>query len=97
MTMHHVGNMLVEVRGDTASAETYAVAYHSGEPLHDLRWNYAAGIRYVDRFERREREWRIADRVTVLEWVQPWTADRDRVLALGEPLARRDRTDPAYA
>ena len=27
-TMHFVGNQLVEINGDTASSETYAVAYH---------------------------------------------------------------------
>lgn len=96
MTMHHVGNILVEVHGDVAQTETYCVAYHSGEPAGDMRWNYAAGIRYVDRLERRAGAWRIADRVTVLEWVRPWDAERDRVAAFGERMARRDRTDPVY-
>ena len=27
-TMHFIGNQLVEVTGNTASSETYAVAYH---------------------------------------------------------------------
>jgi hypothetical protein len=95
MTMHTLANILVESAGDTATAETYGVAYHSGEPAGDLRWNYAAGFRYVDRLARRDGEWRIADRITVVEWVTPWDADHARSAKFGA-LARRDSTDPAY-
>ena len=58
------------------------MAYHSGPPAGDLRWNYAAGFRYVDRFECRQQVWRIADRVTVVEWVTPWDADLERAAGL---------------
>lgn len=86
MTMHHAGNMLVDVRSEEAEAETYCVAYHSGDPAGDLRWNYVAGVRYVDRFEKRSGEWRIADRMTAIEWMRPWDADRDLITAVaGEP------------
>ena len=68
-TMHFVGNQLVEVDGDTAHAESYCVAYHrreahDGKPAHDL----VMGLRYVDRMERRDGEWRIADRVCAFDW-----------------------------
>jgi hypothetical protein len=96
MTMHHLGNITIDLGGDTAYAETYAVAYHSGEPAADIRSNYAAGFRYVDAFERREGCWRIAERVTAIEWLQPWDADRERLAMLGEPLPRRDRLDLLY-
>jgi hypothetical protein len=99
MTMHHVGNILIEFPDDrhsTAATETYAVAYHSGEPADDIRWNYVAGFRYVDLFEQRDTEWRIADRHVVIEWVTPWSADRSRLTDLGGTQARRDRNDPVY-
>lgn len=99
MTMHHVGNVLVDVDvvGGVATSETYCVAHHSGDPAGDIRWNYVAGIRYLDRFERRSGEWRIADRVTAIEWVRAWDTDRGRLEAFGDPLPRRDRTDPLYS
>lgn len=97
MTMHHLANVLVDVHGDAAGVETYGVAYHSGDPAGDVRWNYAAGFRYVDRFARRGGEWRIADRVTVIEWVRPWEADRARLELFGDPLPRRGPEDPVYA
>jgi hypothetical protein len=100
MTMHHLANVLVEFTGAPdaghARAETYGVAYHAGEPAGDARWNYAAGFRYVDRVARRAGEWRIADRVTVIEWTTPWDFDRSRTAKFGPRLARRDTADPVY-
>ena len=81
-TMHFLGNMLIEVDGDRARAETYAVAYHrvedadgGGGGKDDI-----FGIRYVDRFERRMDRWRIAHRVVANEWrrVEPVPPGRGR-------------------
>lgn len=71
MTMHVVGNQLVEVDGDVADVETYGVAHHRGEPGDDRRRNYTTGFRYLDRFERRDGEWRIAARRVALEFTAP--------------------------
>jgi hypothetical protein len=97
MTMHCLTTSLidVDVDGDRASAETYGVAYHCGEPADDHRWNNVAGFRYLDRFERRDGDWRIAARVTVVEWVTPWERDAELSGKFGD-LSRRDRTDPSY-
>ena len=59
-TMHFMGNVLIELDGDVARVESYVIAYHvieadDGTSKHD-NW----GIRYVDRFERRDGE--LADR-----------------------------------
>jgi len=66
-TQHFVGNELIEIDGDRAFCEFYFVAYHryerKGEPRH-----MSAGGRYVDRWERRNGEWRIAERNVVVDW-----------------------------
>ena len=63
-TMHVVANQLVELDGDDdARSETYGVAYHWGDPPDDQRRNFTTGFRYVDRFARRDGDWRIARRV----------------------------------
>lgn len=68
MTMHLVGNLLVDLDGtDQARVETYGMAVHRGDPDTPSR-NLTTGFRYVDRFERRDGEWRIARRVAVTEW-----------------------------
>ncbi|MBB3009811.1 nuclear transport factor 2 family protein [Cupriavidus alkaliphilus] len=68
-TQHHVHQQLVEVDGDTATGETYCVANHlyeqDGVP-RKLDW----GIRYQDRFVRRDGQWRIAARELVVDWTQ---------------------------
>jgi hypothetical protein len=97
-TMHVVANQLVELDDDAARSETYGVAYHWGDPPDDHRRNFTTGFRYVDRFERRDGEWRIARRVAVREWThkvtpeQQWHIPPERDGRRG----RRDRSDAVY-
>ncbi len=67
-TQHFMGNMLIEIEGEVARAETYAVAYHRREDADGHGKDDVMGIRYVDRFERRSGVWRIAYRVVATEW-----------------------------
>lgn len=67
-TMHVIANHLVEIDGDVADSEAYGVAYHRGDPPDDPRRNFTTGFRYLDRFERRDGDWRIAARAVALEW-----------------------------
>lgn len=67
-TQHFMGNMLIEVDGDVARAETYAVAYHRRENEDGTGKDDVFGIRYVDRFEQRDDAWKIAHRVVATEW-----------------------------
>jgi hypothetical protein len=80
VTQHFLGNMLIEVDGDVARAETYAIAFHRREDAEGSGKDDIMGIRYVDRFERRDDEWKIAYRATVAEWrrVEPFTGARGR-------------------
>jgi hypothetical protein len=93
--MHFLGTQVIEVDGDVAWAETYCLALHrlraiDGEPARDK----VRPVRYCDRLERREGEWRIAHRVVVYE---PGRIDplSDELLAASG--GSRDRSDPAYA
>ena len=99
-TMHVVANQLIEVDGDADAAhcETYGVAYHWGEPLDDARRNFTTGFRYVDRFARRDGEWRIARRVAAREWTHVVPADQQLVIPPERDgrRGRRDRTDALY-
>lgn len=95
-TTHFTGNQLVEVDGDSAWAEHYAIVFHrrpatADAPAADL----IANVRYVDRVERRDGEWRIAERVVLADANKIETIEG---LWLGDTLqpSRRDRTDPSY-
>lgn len=61
---HYVGNQTIEIDGDTAHCETYylAVLKRDGGAC-DI-----AGGRYVDRLERRDGNWAIAERACLVEW-----------------------------
>jgi hypothetical protein len=66
-TQHHVGNILVRLDGERATAESYVYAHHvlvEGGALHEL----IVGARYLDRFEARGGEWRMTHRAEVLDW-----------------------------
>jgi len=69
-TMHFMGNQLIELEGDTARVETYAVAYHwKGEPAgSEHPENLVVGVRYLDTVARRGGAWRITQRQVAPDW-----------------------------
>ena len=66
-TQHAVSNMLIDVDGDRAKAETYCHAYHEIEGKAG-RTEMVVGGRYLDLLQRRDAIWRIASRVYVMDW-----------------------------
>jgi hypothetical protein len=98
--MHLLANILVEFDDDpdVAHVETYALAFHVGISRTDDSARQTLGLRYVDRFTRRassserEPEWRIQERVVVMEWAKV----DELILADSTPRAKRDRTDASY-
>jgi hypothetical protein len=67
VTMHSICNEYVEVRGDVAYGEAYFIAYHRGGPAGQMV-DMTLGGRYVDRYERRHGQWKIARRVVLHDW-----------------------------
>jgi hypothetical protein len=100
-THHQLGPVSIELAGDAAFTETYFTSHHrfgetpppGGRP-HEDRF---AGGRYVDRFERRDGAWRIAERVGLTEWVR-YEPSSDRGFWDGPAgqRGRRDHEDPVY-
>ena len=69
MTMHVLGNHLAEVRGDTATSETYAVCYHRRPGVPDGA-QLVVAMRYLDDLVRTSAGWRIRHRHATVEWQQ---------------------------
>jgi SnoaL-like protein len=71
-TFHFTGNQLIELDGDTADAETYAMAQHTSaaDAGHATRNFLVVWLRYLDRFERRDGRWAIADRRIEVDWIR---------------------------
>ena len=66
-TQHMLGNMIIDVAGDRAEAETYCRAFHEIEGPEG-RIAMVVGGRYLDVLEKRGGEWRIASRRYVMDW-----------------------------
>lgn len=62
--LHHLSNHTIEVEGDRAHAETYFLA----GLLRKDGITEMVGGRYVDRLERRDGRWAIAERACLVEW-----------------------------
>lgn len=95
-TQHNLLNFTAEIEGDAAHTETYYLFV--GRNRDESNW--AAGGRYLNRFERRSGTWRIAIMTNVIEWsgmvpTMPLPfADVPDIHGNGAP--SRGKDDPSY-
>jgi hypothetical protein len=76
-TAHRITNVLIEFEDDTeAHVESYVWAYHN-VAVGNGREDVVFGGRYLDRFEKRSGEWRIAERQVVMDYFQRQPAAED--------------------
>jgi hypothetical protein len=69
VTQHVLGQSIIDLKGGKALAETQVVSYHRvnmGEEERDT----VIGGRYLDRVEKRDGQWRIAQRTMLYDWYQ---------------------------
>lgn len=97
--VHQVSNVLIELHGDVAAVESSFLALQAGFAQPQLE-TFLAG-RYVDRFEKRAGEWRVADRTVVYDWIEererPELATDDALLfGPRQPNGQRGPADPIY-
>jgi hypothetical protein len=93
--MHLVGQVYIELDGDKARSETYAVSFHRrhADPGDE---DTLTGLRYLDRLARVDGEWKIVARVTVHEWNTAVPAN-DWLDSTAFVNGRRDASDASYA
>jgi hypothetical protein len=95
--MHHsLGTSHIELHGDVASVETYFSAgcvmrAESDSPADPVATTIHG--RYVDRFERRDKVWRIANRVVVKDFREVRAISDPRE---NYPIGRWGTADPVY-
>lgn len=66
-TSHALSNMLIDVDGDRATAETYCTAYHEVSTPTGMN-EMIVGGRYLDQLEKRGEMWRIRSRLYMMDW-----------------------------
>ncbi|MBN9061850.1 MAG: hypothetical protein BGP06_20180 [Rhizobiales bacterium 65-9] len=95
-TAHYVANALFEVRGALAEGEIYKLNYHRAL---DGREEIITGSRSLDRYERRDGEWRFCGRCVTLDWAQrrPASAEAYESFAAASPHGVAGPSDLSYA
>ncbi len=94
---HLMGQSLIEIEGDEAGAETYFIAVTlSASPDGTQRCNQLGG-RYVDRLERRERQWKIKHRTAVRDWSVTVKVEEDQFAKALLTPGQRSNADPSYS
>jgi SnoaL-like domain len=88
---HQFSNILISVDGDSATSETYGdVTLRRAESDGRLIDTRNLG-RYVDRWQRRDGQWKIIDRKYVHDFDASYESGSDF-----QTTGARDRTDPSY-
>jgi hypothetical protein len=76
VTVHQMGNCEIAVTGDEAESETWVTAIHVyADPDRNQGRRPVAGLRYADRWARRDDGWFIAARRAVTDW-RAWLEPR---------------------
>ena len=99
--VHHVGNLSIELRGGQAAVETYFLAWQRDRQADGAEVETFLAGRYVDRFEKRGEDWRVAARLVVYDWVQPLgpapAGSEAERFGPRQPIGARKPDDPWYA
>ncbi|NKR93905.1 DUF4440 domain-containing protein [Rhodococcus hoagii] len=95
-SLHYVTNVLIDLDGDTADVESYCLCYLRQAPAVAGGPQSRATVkcRYVDRFERRDGQWRIADRIVVFD--ESVTDEIVDALSPSWVRSRRSSEDPVF-
>lgn len=99
-SVHNVTNMSIELRGTQAAVETYFLALQRDRDASGTSREVFLAGRYVDRFEKRGDEWRIAARTVVYDWLRhlgtPEGTEAER-FGPRQPIGGLFGKDPVYA
>lgn len=97
LSFHRVGNLLIDLQGDTAHSECYVSPYLAGDGKDRKGEHQYFILRFIDRFERRDGgPWLIAQRVLSFDWNRIDPVNDERQLSGEYIVGRRDKKDPAY-
>ncbi|WP_162173854.1 nuclear transport factor 2 family protein [Hyphomonas johnsonii] len=91
---HFIGNFRCDLQGEVALTETYCISFSE---YKDGR-NSTVFSRFIDRFERRDGVWKIADRLLVpdLSRSDPASPGFGAVQGWDFTWGSRDSSDPSY-
>lgn len=97
--IHQIHNVLIELRGQQAAVESYFTALQRQPNSSGRIVDVNMAGRYVDRFEKRGEEWRVADRIVVFDWHEerpPQAGSEAERFGARTPIGSRWPDDPIY-
>jgi hypothetical protein len=89
-SQHYLTNHKCEINGDKADAETYFLFF--GSMLGEHTPSELLGGRYIDELERRDGQWKIANRLCLVEWTSSVIENPPRL----DERSSRSREDASY-
>jgi uncharacterized protein (TIGR02246 family) len=69
-TFHSVQNHLIELNGDQATGEVYALSHHLQRHEDGSLTDFVMVMRYHDRYVRQADGWRFAHRHILVDWTE---------------------------
>lgn len=98
--VHLLGNISIELHGSVAAVESYFQALQPGRDAQGQAVDLLLCGRYVDRFEQRRGEWRVATRTVVYDWIREMPAapgDDAQRFGVRMPVGAHKPVDTWYA
>lgn len=80
VTAHYIINTLYRIDGDSANGEIYFLAYH--RTTDETPTEIMVGGRYLDRYARRDGQWKILHRILVWDHFKSSPVDAGQMQAL---------------
>lgn len=88
LTQHNISNIMMQITGSRARAETNCVALHL-IPAPDGEIELVVGGRYLDTLVKADGAWRIAERLYVMDWNRTCPSTMQTAGGLFDTLQRR--------
>ncbi|HSW04412.1 nuclear transport factor 2 family protein [Aquabacterium sp.] len=100
-SVHIISNLSITfLQASAAAVETYFQALQRDADAQGVQREVFLAGRYIDRFEKRGSEWRIAERTVVYDWIRPLgTPEGTEAQRFGPrlPQGAKFPDDPVYA
>lgn len=95
---HNITNINIKLDGDYAEGEVYVLAYHQ-VATETAPLDLLIGGRYLDKYARRNQQWKFAERAVLADWAtidQPSRVDLKHPMIEGSHIGSPGPQDPSY-
>ncbi len=96
---HNITNINIKLDGDAAEGEVYVLAYHQ-VATEDAPMDLLIGGRYLDKYSKREGQWKFSQRAVLADWAtvdQPSRVDLQHPMIEGSHIGCPGENDPSYS